>query len=143
MKDFKVKAWDFKNKVMYWVITDVHWMVCSKISSCRWCTSEIDDGTLWNDGGTVGGEDTFELMLYVGQEDKNKKPIYEEDIIKLSCGCCFYRIEYDPEKAAFIPISDGRSQVHGEDIDIWEHELEVIGNTKEHPDLWDEIRKVS
>lgn len=86
------------------------------------------------------------ITQFTGKLDKNKKEIYSSipidgkmseggDIVKLSCGCCIYAIEYQKDKAAFVPVSDGQSQVHNKDINVWDCELEVIGNQTDDKNL--------
>ena len=56
--------------------------------------------------------------------DKNGKAVYAGSRIKLSCGCCTYTVKLIG--GVDVPSNDGKSQVHGKDIDVWEHEFELI-----------------
>ena len=61
-----------------------------------------------------------------GLYDTHGTEVFKGDIIELSCGCCRYVIVWNI--AGFIPKSDGQSQEHGTDINVWDVEFEVIGN---------------
>ena len=86
--------------------------------------------------------DPESISQFVGIKDENNQDMYGSipidgkmsrggDRIKLSCGGYIYTIEYQANKAAFIPVSDGQSQVHNEHINVWDCKIEVIGNQME------------
>ena len=65
---------------------------------------------------------------YIGKKDIHGVKIYCGDRIQLTCNCCFYEIIWDKKTMSFFPKDDGSSQVHGVDIDVWDHKLIVYGN---------------
>ncbi len=85
--------------------------------------------------------DRYEVSLYVGKKDKNKKEIYTGDIVRL------YRPE--GEEIGVVEFSDGAFYVSlplsedGEEREavpfFWtEDDIEVIGNVYENPELVEE-----
>lgn len=86
----------------------------------------------------------YEVMQYIGLNDKNNRKIYEGDIVKYPdasrCGesydyDCFDNIgvvEYDVDSLGYYFTN--RETVDMEDICIG-HEVEVIGNIYENPEL--------
>lgn len=118
MRDFKFRAWDKEKKAML------------EPSSINW-----KNGQLWvcdsHGDNKIEYElinPTAELMQYTSLKDKNKKEIYEGDIVRTQ-----NETEYDTEPldeavyfggGAFYPVSTAPSEA-------WE----VIGNIYENPEL--------
>ncbi len=90
-----------------------------------------------NDAIQKAQDNNFIVMQFTGIKDVNNKEIYEGDIVQLSCQCCIYKIVWNVKKLCFEPKDNGYSQKHNVDIDVWEHEIEVIGNIYETPELFD------
>jgi uncharacterized phage protein (TIGR01671 family) len=127
METIKFRAWYKPRKRMFWVKTIT---MTSKGAFAYFLT----DGESSYDANP----EEVEIMQLIDRLDKNNKEIYEEDILRLTCGCCFYKVKYQKGKAAFVPVSDGQSQVHDKDLNVWDCIVEVIGNTYENPELWEE-----
>ena len=73
-------------------------------------------------------EDT--ICQYTGLTDKNGKKIWENDVVK-DC-CIFGQVVWDKKYASFVidDVHDGY-----QDYSEWWHELEVIGNIFDNPEL--------
>ena len=119
MREIKFRAWDKENKEML-DIKDLHWDDCTREFSIR--------TTMYSDYFDV--EDMI-LMQYTGLKDKNRKEIYEGDIVK-----SYYYIDttngeqerYHQKEVKFNEISCEYN------INAFEN-LEVIGNIYENPEL--------
>lgn len=132
-REIKFRAWNTEKKIM--------------------CYDNEDDGaTFWDGsyGSDVGLINSrldlpdcirkYEYMQYIGVPDKNRKEIYEWDIVKQFADCTesgkslyfFYVIEWSEEYCAFV----GREIHSGETYlmpDI--KDIEVVGNIYENSDL--------
>ena len=67
------------------------------------------------------------LMQFTGLHDKNGKEIFEGDI----CRQCFG----GKETVGSVQIESTRGAVLGGHTPIWPHDVEVIGNIYENPEL--------
>jgi|SRR3972149_6087497 len=106
-----------------------------KIKFRVWDRKKIHNPKLYN-FEDVGND--IVLMQYTGLKDKNRKEIYEGDIIKK-----------DPLAGIYYSVifEEGRYKLFGKDawgdynrdIDIYWHTYEIIGNIYENPELVKEI----
>lgn len=112
---YKFRAWDKKNKKML------------ENMGVNPCMEEICADGLWNDDWN-----DYEIMQYTGLKDKNRKMIYENDIVK------FDGMTHDT--IGTITYKNGRYCIphkHGYyDFDFISN-CEIIGNVYEHSHLLD------
>lgn len=82
----------------------------------------------------------FEVMQYTGIKDKNKKEIYEGDIVKYTFynKTSIYKVKYN-QKTSSWQLSNKYENV---DIQFaFKSRLEVIGNIYENPELLEKVEK--
>jgi uncharacterized phage protein (TIGR01671 family) len=116
MREYKFRAWDTKEKKMYY---------------------DMNIGTKSMDVIKICSYPDYEFMQYIGFPDKNGKEIYEGDI-------CESKI-HNPSRTLIEFIEGGYCATHsdlvGYPIDINHFYdstgcmIEVIGNIYEHPEL--------
>ena len=117
MREITFRVWDKKHKEMC-PVTGINFRYMG-----FQLTREITDSTTWHVGD-------FELMQYTGLHDRNKKPIFEGDIVKVNDS--FYTIKY--EAPLFRAIT---SNGHGSIVmnKYCMEYIEIIGNIYESPEL--------
>lgn len=70
---------------------------------------------------------------FIGFRDKNKKEIYEGDLIRINDKEDLYKVEWNEDNAAFILITIDFIKA---DFDCYyADELEVVGNVYDNPEL--------
>lgn len=131
MREIKFRAWDRVRKKMYYLADE--WEL--RYSNHRWHFCHIVFGTAFSETDNLNGD----LMQFTGCIDKNKKEIYEGDIVRGGT-----RYQLDVHKTPIISqiIYAGNSfwvdaesfGWEGESMWLWE-EMEVIGNIYENPEL--------
>jgi len=135
MREIKFRAWDKERDRM---ILDVGFVSDSWFSK----------GTciLHKDMALIHKKDYFELMQFTGLKDKNKKKIYEGDILEdtgenkskiMGEGIIRYLVKF--EEGCFT-LGNG---IGLRNLTIYHNVLEVIGNIYENPELLnsDKVRK--
>lgn len=131
MREWKFRAWDDVAKKMYLpndleqaeVFKDVNKTIYSYLSYGVLCIYDFRD--------TEPVE--FIPMQYTGCWDKNRKEIYEGDLIRFDNG--IYQVVWDEEFASFALLSDDGGLLLGGQQ--WRDSAEVIGNIFENPELWE------
>ncbi len=84
----------------------------------------------------------FELMQFTGLKDKNKKDIYEGDIVEVDFGSSLKSLAtVDWHKASFTLFYINDPEAFGDWIWKYHDNLEVVGNIYENPELL--IKKVN
>lgn len=82
------------------------------------------EGEILIDKDTVG--------RYIGVHDKNRKEIYEKDIVLIDGEDEYFAVEWDNDTARFVMNSETLTV----DFDnYWGYQVEVVGNVYENSDL--------
>lgn len=97
------------------------------------------------DGEFLVDEDT--ICQYSGRTDKNKKKIFEGDVVKDSAGVCG-EVKFGLYTAGFsIPdtnqgfyIEFPKGSLYRKELGYWENKVVVIGNIYDNPELLEEER---
>jgi len=122
LDDIKIRVWDIKNKRMKEVM-------------CFYSTEQVeyrDNLSIISLNKRQG--DRFVLMRYTGFKDKNKKEIYEGDIVRCNdCSCAVVVWRKDGFALDFL---DNAKELPS----LWynaenNEKIEVVGNIYENPEL--------
>ena len=117
----------FRGKSLF--ICDWHIGLFSRINEQAY----IEEGTL----KIRVKEDT--IGQFTGLKDKNKKEIYEGDIISINKELMgVYVVKFNEEQSRFSMYHDGAYETAGFNKDTIENCYEVIGNIYDNPELLDE-----
>lgn len=130
MREIKFRAWDKENN--------------------KWANMNLDVWGEWQGAGMVqiykeGEPDIFEHVSddryiwqqYTGLKDKNKKPIFEGDIVKYDIhGWGISQHQKGIGRIVYCG-SQFRMNIGGNELDCWRsvEDFEVIGNVWENPEL--------
>ena len=115
MREIKFRIWDGHTK-SFFNTPDTHYLPKLRCDEEGVLTIEPKD-------------DTYVLQQFTGVTDKNDKEIYEGDIVR----CIFRGADLDDwTNAVTIKTTQGVC-VGGKPI--WPHDMEVIGNIYENPEL--------
>jgi len=129
MREFKFRAWDDEAKKMYSPedleqpeITD---------DTKRTVYSYLSFGVLYIYDFREQEPIEFLPMLCTGWYDKNRKEVYEGDVIKMEEG--LHQVMWSEEIAGFVILSrDGMLMMGGNHLT---DSIEVVGNIYENPGL--------
>lgn len=147
MREIKFRAWDKKKKNMnYTGVFDEYDdgfergndILCLLIDGtlAGYTTSDGGKDGLWEH--EVDIKDRFILTQFTGLLDKNRKEIYEGDIVKRTCNMRHYA-ECDGIKEEIYEVSyDGIRLFPFCETSEYMKEFEVIGNIYENPELLEE-----
>ena len=130
MVDIRFRAWHKLKKHMYYDVQDIY------------CDSELGDCF----GDILSAPSKFEVMMYTGMTDNKGDEIYEGDIVSAK----YIYDKRTTDKAQVIWREDkasfGLKSLKGltnEEYELYkitaEHNLEVIGNTYENPELLNKL----
>ena len=128
MREIKFRAWDKKNKAMFYPQ--------ELIQLDRVYAGYFDDS------GCPKTDENIILMQYTGLKDKNGREIYEGDIVKYK-GLLGRKkigiVKYIEEEALFAIIENyTKDTLWSFDLSCAD-DLEVIGNIYENPELLEEV----
>ncbi len=141
MRTIKFRGWSEKHNKMFYVDFEE---LCSQYSvegeangtlNEHSVNVDCDEYKFVESMGYVGSV----IMQFTGPKDKNGKEIYEDDIVKLNCGC-IAQIRFDrAEFESFMTTEQIKKHVpHHKKDSIqyrWKFSCEVIGNIYENPEL--------
>ena len=133
-RQIKFRAWDIKNK---------KWL-----STCNVVMSLSGDEFGWNFGYEPlrdMDKDEFILSQFTGLIDKNKREIYEGDILKWDneCTILIKWVEDRDVGFGYRVLTQNDKNICAFDIRFYrsEESAEIIGNKYENPDLLDITKK--
>jgi uncharacterized phage protein (TIGR01671 family) len=143
MREIKFRAWDKVNKKMIYSEADISYIDGDGIEGTAAKTVFID---IWGNVNiyhhSTGGTEEIEMlsegsvgMEYLGLEDKNKKEIYEGDIVYAQHGESYMGAR---EYVKFIYVKDFIEDVYG--LSQYE-DLLLLGNIYENPELLERLDK--
>ena len=118
MKEVKFRAWDIENEEM---------IKNPSLYTDDWADDINGYFEYWTK--VVEDDERLVFMQYTGLKDKNKKEIYEDDI--LDCGDFIGKVEFNLSFCAFV-ITDGYEIKTFLDVG---NEVEIMGNVYENEDL--------
>ena len=133
MREIKFRAWDSQDKEMDYDPFCWPTSIDYKDSYCNLNTLISGQFGKVHHGGLPGEDNTHMryLMQYTGLKDKNGKEIYEGDMLQVNSGQIGV-ILYHEDRAGFI-FQDGYNEMLYQKT----HNLEIIGNIHENPELLD------
>jgi len=124
-REYKFRAWDKEKKTMY-MFNGVGF--CAEYNCLTFDCDGVDR--------LYDRSEKIEIMQYTGLKDKNRKEIYERDIVKIFCGqeggsgnYEFNTIEYEGDGFKCKPSYE---DLHSATLNNF---LEVIGNIYENEEL--------
>jgi uncharacterized phage protein (TIGR01671 family) len=133
-REIKFRLWDKSSKKMcYPNITRETWYFDDEYNSIHFPLNVIGFMPFKESNDAV-------LLQYTGLKEKNKKEIYEGDIVKVFpfTGCyhivkpTLFEIKFENAKFIAEGINHGISQVH---LDYYSNHCEIIGSIYENPEL--------
>jgi len=128
-REIKFRAWDKENNKMHYDVQDISGMntVADFASFERILNSPME-----NEYGWIDEFKRFQVMQHIGIEDKNKKEIYERDIVKIDGQQELFAVVWVCDTARFGLQS--KTQLLYFEFGLGS-KIEVIGNIYENSDL--------
>lgn len=128
-REIKFRAWDKENNKMHYDVQDISGMntVADFASFERILNSPME-----NEYGWIDESKRFRVMQHIGIEDKNKKEIYERDIVKIDGQQELFTVVWVCDTARFGLQS--KTQLLYFEFGLGS-KIEIIGNIYENADL--------
>ncbi len=133
MRKIKFRIWNPKEKIMYYQPFELDFIKDGHIELNKWLKNDMCSTKIGCTGKKCMLGVGLVLMQYTGVKDKNKKEIYEGDIL-------FHHKFKSNGKIVYEALS---YRVVGNNVDMWlgycnEKDREVIGNIYENKELLDD-----
>lgn len=122
MREFKFRAWDKIVNKMF---------IPTMINQFGDVRHTYEGGETW----LLKATDSFDLMLFAGQKDKNGKDIFQGDLCKMDDEKHIFVISWNDKFASFCISRKGWMFNHYFGESCVSGDIEIIGNIYENPQL--------
>lgn len=131
MKELKFRVW-IKDEERYYDESDEESYTIVPNGNVTYTSEAYEEDGVWFTDTTSATNDVI-VEQYTGLKDKNGKPIYERDIVKVKQLKRLYVVTYRLYDASFILENDEWEEIIHLSLD--KDDFEVVGNIHENPEL--------